>query len=101
MAVKHMLNMLGYHSQDSHLYRSHLASQQRSWQLGKAFRISAMVCNDLLTESFPVLAENLHRMLALSLSEAAVLNTPFRELLPAVDRHARIPNHDLIEFVRE
>jgi hypothetical protein len=35
----------------------------------------------------------------LRLGQAAVLEAPLDQLAPAVDGHARITDHDLVEFV--
>ena len=70
-------------------------------QIGKTISILAIRVYQPPTKDLPLSTEYLHCLLEFFLSEAAVLQTPLRELLPPVHRHPRVADHNLIEFVRE
>lgn len=55
----------------------------------------------LLAKFLKIGPKDLETFLDLCRTDATVLNTPLTELLPAVDRHPRVADHDLVEFVRK
>ena len=59
-----------------------------------------LICvHNPLAEFFPLPPEEIESVCLCVVVEAAVLDTPFNELTPAVHTHDGRPNHDLVEFV--
>ena len=69
--------------------------------LVNTINLRTVLLHDPIAKLLPFASMDLLCLSDLAFVKTTVLDAPFSQLLPAVNCHSRISDHDLVEFVRE